>query len=348
MNQNISHLLRVLSFLLIFWPGIVLAEEIGELFQKVNPAVVEIKTLFIDNIAVSFEKEEFVERGGLGSGVLISSDGQILTAAHVIQAADKIAVTFLDGQTIEAKVVTSAPWADIALLQLKKKPRLNKPVNLAVSETVKVGDRIFVIGAPYGLSHSLTVGYISSRHFDEGLTGNFTKIELFQTDAAVNSGNSGGPMFNLNGEVIGVVSHIRSRSGGFEGIGFAITSNMTKEIIADKGLWTGFEGYLLEGKMAEIFNLPQDSGMLIQTIAENSLASKLKLKESTIPARIGDKEMLVGGDIVLGIGDITFSSNDPKMIENFRAYQKNLKRGDTIKMTVLRNGKVITLKTKKG
>ena len=300
---------RIVLFLFVFClPFTVEAANVQELFQQVNPAVVEIKTLSINNVAVSLEKDEFIKKGGLGSGVLISEDGKVLTAAHVVQTADKVMVEFLDGEIFNAKVVTSAPWADIALLQLDRAPKGKKTAILGDSDSVQVGERVFVIGAPYGLSHTLTVGYISSRHLDDGMTGNFAQIELFQTDAAVNTGNSGGPMFNMNGEVVGVVSHIKSRSGGNEGISFAVTSNIARDIIEGEGFWTGIEGYFLTGRMANIFNVPQNAGILVQYIAENSMASRLGIKPSSIPARIGNKEILVGGDIILSISDLPISS----------------------------------------
>lgn len=320
--------------------------EIREIFQKVNPAVVEIKTLSIENLSVSLEKDEFVEHGGLGSGVLISEDGKILTAAHVVQAADKIVVEFLDGQQIRAKVVSSAPWADVALLELEEIPRVNKPVPLGDSDTVQVGDKVFVIGVPYGLSHTLTVGYISSRHMAPSPTGSLSKVEVFQTDAAINRGNSGGPLFTMNGEVIGIVSHIKSQSGGFEGIGFAITSNVAKELTSGVGFWSGVEGVILSDRLAEILNLPQPAGLLVQKISENSPAAKMGLKPSSVPIKVGNRELLAGGDIILGISDIEISNNQ-QMYDILQSYFSQLRRGDIYEVKVLRGGEIITLMGRK-
>ena len=154
--------------------------------------------------------------------MLISKDGKVLTAAHVVQTADTVSVEFPNGEIVKAKVVSSEPPADIALLQLERVPASAVVAKLGDSDQVGVADQIFVVGAPYGISHTLTVGHISARRTPGGEQSELGLAEFFQTDAAVNQGNFGGPMFNMNGEVIGIVSHILSQSGGFEGLGFAV------------------------------------------------------------------------------------------------------------------------------
>ena len=261
------------------------AQEIRELFNKVNPSVVVIRTLQIK--LTQSTKEGYLSMEGQGSGVIISDDGKIMTAAHVVQIADRIVVEFLDGQEIPANVIASAPYADISLLQLERRPNDIKPVKLGDSDKVEIGDRTFIVGAPYGLKHTLTVGYISGRHKSSTVIGNLTPLELFQTDAAINMGNSGGPMFNMKGEVIGIVSHILSQSGGFEGIGFAVTSNLgDRLLIKQKSFWTGINSYLLAGPLAEIFNLPQPAGLLVQNVAAGSPYARLGL-------RAGNLDMLI-------------------------------------------------------
>src|SRR5262249_16951327 len=157
---------------------------------------------------------------GLASGVLISGDGKVLTAAHVVQAVDQVFVEFIDGQLVTACVISSAPAADVALLQLDSVPPGVAPAQLGDSDKVEVGDEVFVVGAPYGLSYTLSVGHIGGRAAPKGSLASLSAGEFLQTDAPINSGNSGSPMFNRQGEVVGIVSNIMSRSGGFEGIGF--------------------------------------------------------------------------------------------------------------------------------
>lgn len=318
-----------------------LSTELKDVFSRVNPAVVVIKTLSVHDVAVSLKKDDFVKVKGLGSGVLISQDGNILTAAHVVHAADKIMVEFLDGQQIQAMVVTSAQWADIALLKLVRPPRNIEPLTLANSDTVQVGEKVFVIGAPYGLSHSLSVGYISARVNDTVLAHNMTEVELLQTDAAINSGNSGGPLFNMAGEVIGIVSHIKSRSGGFEGLGFAVSANVAKEIMKES-FWSGVEGYFLKDKLAHVFNLPQDAGLLVQHVAEGSMGSVLGLKSSSVPVKIGKEKFLAGGDVILEFAGIKIE-NSPETFEKIRAIIRKLKQDDTVELVVFRNGERLTI-----
>src|ERR1044072_5366106 len=117
------------------------------------------------------------------------------------------------------------------MLQMDSVPPGIMPAKLGDSDKMQVGDEIFVIGAPYGLSHTLTVGHVSAQHVAKEMVGGLSKLELFQTDTAINQGNSGGPMFNMNGEVVGLVSRILSRSGGFEGLGFAVTSNVVRKLL---------------------------------------------------------------------------------------------------------------------
>ena len=319
------------------------AQEIRELFNKVNPSVVVIRTLQIKSSVSA--REGYLSMEGQGSGVMISDD-MIMTAAHVVQIADKIVVEFLDGQEISAKVIASAPYADISLLQLERKPANIKPVKLGDSDKVEIGDRTFIVGAPYGLKHTLTVGYISGRHKSSTVIGNLTPLELVQTDAAINMGNSGGPMFNMKGEVIGIVSHILSQSGGFEGIGFAITSNLgDRLLIKQKSFWTGINSYLLTGPLAEIFNLPQPAGLLIQNVATGSPYARLGLRPGYLNMLIEDEELTIGGDIILEVGGITVP-NEINEFHKFYSFMNSLQSGDTLSVKILRAGRIFELTTK--
>ncbi|MFC1538678.1 S1C family serine protease, partial [Candidatus Latescibacterota bacterium] len=319
-------------------------QEIRELFNKVNPAVVVIRTLQLKPSISS--KEGYISMEGQGSGIMISEDGKIMTAAHVVQIADRIVVEFLDGQEIPANVIASAPYADISLLQLERRPANIKPVKLGDSDKVEIGDRTFIVGAPYGLKHTLTVGYISGRHKSSTVIGNLTPLELIQTDAAINMGNSGGPMFNMKGEVIGIVSHILSQSGGFEGIGFAITSNLgDRLLIQQKSFWTGINSYFITGALAEIFNLPQPAGLLVQDVAAGSPYARLGLRPGFLDMVIENEELTIGGDIILEVGGIPVPSEITDFYE-FNSFMNSLKSGDTLSVKIIRAGKILELSTK--
>jgi S1-C subfamily serine protease len=275
--------------------------------------------------------------------VLISTDGKVLTAAHVVQTADAVAIEFQGGTLIEASVLASDPGADIALLQLVRVPEGVQPAKLGDSDKADVGDQIFVVGAPFGISHTLTVGYVSARRRPNTTFG-MENAELFQTDAAINAGNSGGPMFNLAGEVIGVVSRIVSRSGGSEGLGFAVTSNTTRRLLfAEPTVWSGVEGYLLTGDLARVFNVPdRRAGLLVQRIAHGSPAERLGLRGGDLPAVVAGESLIAGGDIVLDVEGIALGAQDAYEAIRKRMIQVRDQNG-SLRVTVLRAGAIVEL-----
>src|SRR6476660_414645 len=224
------------------------AQEVRDAFRKVSQSVVIVRTKRVEVARSNDEPMSIVD--GLGSGVLISSDGRVLTAAHVVQTADVASVEFQDGQAITARVIGSDVQSDVALLQLKEMPKGVMPARLGDSDKVEVGDQVFVIGAPYGISQTLSVGHLSGRH-RLNTNNQSTSVEFLQTDAAINTGNSGGPMFDMQGNVIGIVSSIMSRTGGSEGLAFATAANTAKRLLLDrKAFWSGIDGLLVSGDLA--------------------------------------------------------------------------------------------------
>ena len=316
------------------------AQSVSDAFDRVKQSVVVIKTTGQDLSQTS--SREMVTIGGLGSGVLIDRDGIILTAAHVIQTAETIEVQFADGETIPARVFSSEPYADIAAIKTERPPTGAVVAKLADSDDVTIGEEIFIVGAPLGISYTLTVGHISARREANAIWGGLSKAELFQTDAAINHGNSGGPMFNLDAEVIGIVSSMISMSGGYEGLGFVVTVNMARRLLLEqRPVWSGLEGYALGGELAELFNLPQPMGILVQRVAKNSMASNLGLKAGNIRAQLEGESLILGGDIILAVAGIRVS--DPDAPARIRQYVSTLTPGARLELTVLRKGKTIDL-----
>ena len=334
-------ILTPLILLLAFAP--VQAGSVAELFKKVSSSVVVIKTSQREILEVG--QETPVSVGGIGSGVLISRDGKVLTAAHVVQTADAVMVKFATGETVPARVIASEPAADVALLQLILKAPDVHVATLADSDSVEVGEEVFVIGAPLGISHTLTVGHISARRRPNTTYSDFRMGEFFQTDAAINQGNSGGPMFNMKGEVIGLVSYIISQSGGSDGLGFAVTSNTARDLVLDEpSFWSGLQGLPLSGDLAGIFNLPQSSGILVQKVATDSPAESLGLRPGVYKATIEGEPLLVGGDIILRVMDLEVGDTT---LEAIRKVIRELPSGETIRLDVLRQGKRMTLTASK-
>jgi serine protease Do len=321
---------------------VVFAQPLSEVFKRVNPAVVEIHTRDVDLPPVPTGQP--VSVAGLGSGVLISADGKVLTAAHVVQTANEIEVEFLTGEVLKARVLSSEPTADVAVLQLEKLPKGPFVAKIGDSDAVEIGEEAFVVGAPLGASHTLTAGHISARRRPNATFSGMSRAEFFQTDAAINQGNSGGPMFNMNGEVIGIVSHILSHSGGSEGLGFAVTSKVARQLLEQKSFWSGVNGYMLQGDLAQVFNVPPPGvGLLVQRVAEGSPAERLGLRGGTTRATIGDEELVVGGDIILSVLGVPLT--EPSSLSLIRQKITSLQPTESVAVTILRGGKTMTLTT---
>jgi S1-C subfamily serine protease len=313
------------------------AQNLNDLFSKVNPSVVVIRARGRDvsNVGITRFSET-------GSGVLVTADGKVMTAAHVVNAMDEITVEALGGASVPARIIASEPGADLSLLQLERVPAEMKASPMADSRTVKVGDQVMIIGAPYGLAHSMSVGWISARWPPNTVYKSMPLAEFFQTTATINTGNSGGPMFNMAGEVIGIVSHNISKSGGSEGLGFVVTINTAKRLLLEhKSFWSGIDGTMLTGDLAAIFNLPEPAGFLVKTVAQGSSGWDMGLLGGDKIATIGGQQIAVGGDVILAVDDVPVGSDDS--VERIRNRLAAEPAGTPFKMKVLRAGKIVVL-----
>jgi len=329
------------------------AQQLRDAFRQVNQSVVIVRTKRVEVAPSADEPMTIID--GLGSGVLISNDGKILTAAHVVQTADVASVEFADGQEIIARVIGSDVQSDVALLQLKEMPRGVTPATLGDSDKMEVGDQVFVIGAPYGISQTLSVGHLSGRH-RLNTNNQSTSVEFLQTDAAINTGNSGGPMFDMQGNVIGIVSSIMTHTGGSEGLAFATAANTAKKLLLDrKPFWSGIDALVVTGSMAKALNLPQTAGVLVQRIGDGSIGSQLGINPGTLRATIHGMDILLGGDVILSVNNIAII--DPSSAQSLGSFTSDenyekiynsvaaLKSGDPLVVTVFREGKVLKLTT---
>ncbi len=210
------------------------------------------------------------------------------------------------------------------------------------SNTVRVGQQVMIVGAPYGLAYSMSVGWISARWPANTIFPAMPLAEFFQTTATINTGNSGGPMFNMAGEVIGIVSHNISKSGGSDGLGFVVTINSAQKLLVEgKTFWSALQGMILTGRLATIFNVPAPAGFLVKTVAQGSTAWNMGLLGSDGVVTIGGQEIAVGGDIILSVDGIPVVSEDN--IEKIRTRLAGAPLGTPFKMNVLRDGRVIDL-----
>lgn len=310
------------------------ANDYSDLYESRSSSVVTIHT------ATSTGAHMKIEPTGLGSGVLIQND-LVMTAAHVVHTADLIMVKFNDGHQSPAEIVASVTVSDAALLKLTKPPQ--KPVIAPVgdSDLVRIGEPVFIIGAPFGIEQTLSVGNVSGR-MNRGLLAGGEPIEFIQTDTAINQGNSGGPMFNRDGEVIGIVSFILSKSGGFNGIGFAVSINGARQSLTERSaFWTGFDGVMLNPRLASALNVEQGTGILVQHVITNSVAHKAGLRGGSISTKIEDTDIKLGGDIVLAIHGMVCDGP-----HNFTALKDQidaLDPNENFVIKVLRGGEIMDL-----
>jgi serine protease Do len=331
--------MKTFFFLILFsFYSFVNAQDVSALFEELDPAVVTIQVT-----EYKIKNQQLSASGGLGSGVIISADGLILTAAHVVESANEVLVKLKNNTSYKADVLSSSTAGDIALIKLRNPPPDLKVVNPGNSDNAKIGEEVMVIGAPLGLEHSLSVGHIS-RKMNKNILTNGEMAGFIQTDASINHGNSGGPMFNIKGELIGIVSFILSKSGGFEGLGFAVDINTAKKTLFDvNSFWTGFDGIFLNEMFANALNTPQQAGVLIQRITPNSFADKIGLKAGYLQAEIIGEKLWLGGDIILSIQGI--SCNTPHDLGSIKDQINNLKPGDKVLVEVLRKGKIEILQS---
>ena len=264
----------------------------------------------------------------MGSGFVYSSNGYIITNHHVIADADQIIVKLNDKRELDAKLIGSDPSSDIALLKIKAKNL--KPVKIGKTENVKVGQWVLAIGSPFGFESTVTAGIVSA--IGRSLP-NDNYVPFIQTDVAINPGNSGGPLFNLNGEVIGINAQIFSRSGGFMGLSFAIPMDVADNVVTQikksgkvsRG-WLGVYIQEVTNNLAKSFGMKNPSGALISKIISGGPASKSDLKVGDIILKFDNKK-------------IDTSSSLPPIVGNTRV-------GKNVNIEILRNGKRKKIKFK--
>ncbi|MDB9905283.1 DegQ family serine endoprotease [Oceanospirillaceae bacterium] len=241
-----------------------------------------------------------------GSGFLISEDGYLLTNHHVVKDADKIFVALNDRREMEAELIGSDPRSDLALLKIDGKdlPYLE----MADSDKLKVGEWVLAIGSPFGFDYSVTAGIVSA--IGRSLRSE-TYVPFIQTDVAINPGNSGGPLFNLDGEVVGINSQIYTRSGGFMGLSFAIPSNTAISVVAQlratgevaRG-WLGVQIQEVSQDLAESFGLDKAAGALIAQVFDNSPALEAGLQAGDVITQINGNEIIMSAQVAHFIGAI--------------------------------------------
>lgn len=240
------------------------------------------------------DREDDSPQMGLGSGVIVSPEGYILTNNHVVEGAQEIEVTLSDSRRTTAKVIGTDPDTDLAVLRITL-DRL-PVIAMGNSDTVQVGDKVLAIGNPFGVGQTVTGGIISA--LGRNQLGINTFENFIQTDAAINPGNSGGALVDVNGSLLGINTAIYSRSGGNMGIGFAIPVNTARQVLdglvkdgqVTRG-WIGVEPMELNADLAETFGIKQTEGVVITGVMQNGPAFKAGLKPGDVLLAVGDKDV---------------------------------------------------------
>ena len=285
-------------------PGTVMPGSMSPAAKRAAPAVVSITTtqartahpLANDPWFRFFygDREENSPQMGLGSGVIVSPEGYILTNNHVVEGAQEIEVTLSDSRRTTAKVIGTDPDTDLAVLRITS-DRL-PVIAMGNSDNVQVGDKALAIGNPFGVGQTVTGGIISA--LGRNQLGINTFENFIQTDAAINPGNSGGALVDVNGSLLGINTAIYSRSGGNMGIGFAIPVNTARQVLdglvrdgqVTRG-WIGVEPIELNADLAETFGIKQTEGVIITGVLQNGPAFKAGLKPGDVLLAVGEKDV---------------------------------------------------------
>ncbi len=338
-----------------------------DIYKRVNPAVVNIRVVKkVRGFRFEFEfpgfpkaPEEFFQEGE-GSGFVYDKEGHIVTNNHVVEGAEEVKVTFADGTMVDAEVVGTDPDSDLAVIRVDIPPEKLHTVELGDSDRLEVGQRVVAIGNPFGLEGSMTTGIISAlgRTMPLGristvVGGRFSIPNLIQTDAAINPGNSGGPLLDLHGRVIGVNTAIRSFTGSFAGVGFAVPVNLVKKVVPvliEKGHyaypWLGISGFDLRPEIVKAMDLPVERGALIIEVVKGSPADKVGLRggDKRWTVKVEGEEVPLGGDVIVAVDGVRVRG-----MADLISYQVMKKEvGQEMELTLIREGKEIQVRVKLG
>ena len=309
-----------------------------------------------------FDDRPPAEHAAQGSGFVISREGYILTSAHVVttagnggdetEAADRIYIGFRDRDRVEATVVGWDVFDDVSVLKVDPDAHALDPVPLGDSGRVVVGAPVAALGSPFGNESSIAVGVVSATNRSiDSLTSEYTVADAIQTDAPITHGNSGGPLFDSRGRVIGINAQIRSESGQSEGVGFAIPINAAKksfrQLVRNGRVayaYVGVNAEDLTPTIAKRFGYAVDRGAAIATVVPESPGAKAGLRGGSEQRRLNGFEFRVGGDVVVQIGNVSIRGADDLV----RVVSERLAPGQVVRFTVVRDGRRLVVPVRLG
>jgi S1-C subfamily serine protease len=318
--------------------------DVADIYRRSGPGVVQITSTSNGSggTDVFGNPVPGQSQQALGSGFVIDKEGHIVTNYHVVEGATEIEVSFSNQDTVDAKIVGTDPSTDLALLKVDVDSEALTPLSLADSDAVVVGDPVVAIGNPFGLERTVTAGIVSALQREVRAPNSFTIDHVIQTDAPINSGNSGGPLIDSDGRVIGVNSQIETAQGstGNVGIGFAVPSNTVKAVVAqlleDGQVDRAYLGVTLQevdSQVAGVLRLPADKGVLVGNVQPGSPAAEAGLKGGTTQVVVAGESYQIGGDMVVAV-----DGKDVATVDALRNAIAEHKPGDTVELTVVRSG----------
>jgi S1-C subfamily serine protease len=329
--------------------------SIAEIYRRAAPGVVQVTTTSKVEGAVDpffgFDVPDETRRA-LGSGFVIDKAGFIVTNFHVIEDADTVEVSFSNNDSMKARIVGRDPSTDIALLKVDANARALRPLPLGNSTAIRVGDDVLAIGNPFGLERSATRGIVSAVQRPLRAPSGFTIDHVIQTDAALNRGNSGGPLMNSQGAVIGVNSAIETGGAaqGNVGIGFAVPVNTVRDVVAQlkaKGRvdhpYLGIEARPIEANVAELFRLPVKRGLLVENVFPDSGAAEAGLRGGDTRVVVAGESYMIGGDVI-----VTADGRELASTEELRDVVSEKEPGDEVVLEIYRGDEKQKLEIKLG
>ncbi|MDQ3163998.1 MAG: trypsin-like peptidase domain-containing protein [Actinomycetota bacterium] len=289
---------------------------VGQVYRRVRTGVVEITVASSGASTDPFGQQQGGRQQAQGSGFVLDEQGHVVTNHHVVDGAETASVTFSNGESYDATVVGTDPSTDLAVLKLDAPSSLLTPLELGASSELAVGDGVVAIGSPFGLEETVTTGIVSALERQMEAPNGFTINDSIQTDAAINHGNSGGPLLNLRGEVVGVNAQISSESGGNDGVGFAIpsdtVSSIVSQIVADGAVEHAYLGVGVQTigeAVASQLDVP--AGVVLTEVRDGTPAAAAGLRGSTGTRTLDGRVYPVGGDVVTEVdGEPVGSAED--------------------------------------
>jgi S1-C subfamily serine protease len=331
--------------------------SIRQIYKRAAPGVVQVTSTTVVSVPPDpfFGNPFFPQQQrqqSLGSGFVVDKAGHVVTNYHVVEGARQVRVSFSNGSSMKAKVVGTDPSSDLAVLKIDASSRALTPLPLGNSDAIQVGDPVVAIGNPFGLDRTVTAGIVSAIQRAITAPNGYTIDHVIQTDAAINHGNSGGPLLNGLGQVIGVNSQIETGSvaTGNVGIGFAIPSNTVETVMAQlirqghvDRAFIGISAVPITRNLARVFRLPASKGLIVQTVQPGSGAAKAGIKAGSTQVLLAGESYRLGGDIIVGASGTSVSS-----LDELRDRVAAKKPGEKLELTVYRGDKKLSIDVKLG